>query len=203
MARTAQDVADMVGLLMGKDFTGALKGSWQGVRVGIVQYGPWAPAPFVVEPVDEFTAQVVCLPTPLIASSKLTRAQKDEMRQAVEKIRKMGGTVTEDVTLNPFWEYSDFMATRGIDADSFWGEYSYCRAPVLPGYLVTDSLCIAGYGLRDTFDALMTKFETAKVRTLAEMVQYHRAHADICLPPGLFYSISVTFMTPFTDPCPL
>ncbi|EGX88875.1 amidase, putative [Cordyceps militaris CM01] len=150
MARTAKDVADMVGLLMGEDFTGALKGSWQGIKVGIVQYEPWAPAPFVVEPVDEFTAQV-----------------KDGMRQAVEKIRKMGGTVAEDVTLSPFWEYADFMTSRGIDADSFWGDYSHSR-----------------YGLRDVFDALMTKFETAKVRTLAEMIQYHRTHADTCLPPG-------------------
>lgn len=61
----------MVGLLMGEDFTGALKGSWQGVKVGIVQYEPWAPAPFVVEPVDEFTAQVVCLPTLVTVCSRL------------------------------------------------------------------------------------------------------------------------------------
>lgn len=57
--------------------------------------------------------------------------------------------------------------------------------------LFTDSWYTAGYGLRDTFDTLMTKFETAKLRTLAEMVQYHRTHADICLPPGLSYLASV------------
>ncbi len=60
--------------------------------------------------------------------------------------------------------------------------------------IFADPMLTAGYGLRDVFDGLMTKFETAKVRTLAEMVQYHRIHADICLPPGLSYSRIVTFV---------
>jgi amidase len=123
IARTAKDVADMVGLLMGEDFTGALKGSWQGVRVGMVQYDAWAPVPFVVEPVEEFTTQTVCLPAWMAKSSRLISVQKAEMRKAAEKIRKLGGKVVEDVPLSPFWEYSNFMSSRGIDVDSFGSQY--------------------------------------------------------------------------------
>jgi hypothetical protein len=62
---------------------------------------------------------------------KLTCIQKAELQQAVEQIRKMGGTVIEDVPLSPFWDYTNFMETRGIDADSYWSE---CTGIVPRGY---------------------------------------------------------------------
>lgn len=59
IAKTARDVADMLGLLLGKDFSSSLTGSWTGLSVGLVNYDTWAPAPFVVEPIEEFTEQAV------------------------------------------------------------------------------------------------------------------------------------------------
>ncbi|KAI1117380.1 putative amidase [Nemania sp. NC0429] len=143
MGRTARDVADMTSLLTGKEFSHTPTGSWDSVRVGIVEFDPWAAAPFVVEPVEAYTIQV-----------------KAGMRGAAQKIRAMGGIVVENLSLTPFWKFCDDMKSHGLDPDTLWSD-----------------------GFESHFNTLMTKFEVAKVRTLAELVEYHRAHADVCLPP--------------------
>lgn len=83
IARTAKDVADMLMLLLTGDTNfnhhnhhESMKvSSWNGLGVGFVDYGTWAPAPFVVEPVESFTSQTVpkhCsyLPTPLFSNNQ-------------------------------------------------------------------------------------------------------------------------------------
>ncbi|KAI0206452.1 putative amidase [Astrocystis sublimbata] len=143
MGRTACDVADMTSILTGKDFSHTSASSWESIRVGIVEFDPWAAAPFVVEPVEAYTIQV-----------------KAEMREAAQKIRAMGGTVVEDISLSPFVEFCDDMKSRGVDPDTIWSD-----------------------GFENLFNTLMTKFEVSKIHTLAELVEYHKAHADVCLPP--------------------
>ncbi len=32
-------------------------------------------------------------------------------------------------------------------------------------------------------------YEESAVRTLQEMVDFHKQHADVCLPPGMLYNV--------------
>ena len=59
MAKTVDDLAKIMGILMNKDFDSSLKASWDGISVGFVDPELWQPAPFVVEENQEFQEQAV------------------------------------------------------------------------------------------------------------------------------------------------
>ena len=60
MAKTPDDLADIMGLLMkGKDYNSSLKSSWYGIGIGFVDPTLWQPASFVVEDNEEFRVQTV------------------------------------------------------------------------------------------------------------------------------------------------
>ncbi|KAI0113681.1 amidase signature domain-containing protein [Nemania sp. FL0031] len=144
IAKSSKDVADMLSLLMGTDLSHALKGSWAGLRVGIVSYGPWEAASFVVEPIESFTYQV-----------------QKQIDEAASAISTAGATIIRDVPLQPFWKLSDDMqAEHEIDIEELWDA-----------------------DFRNEFESFMTLYETSPIRSLADLVQYHKDHADVCLPP--------------------
>jgi amidase len=63
MAKTVRDLADITSILMGDEgLSDKMKKSWKGLRIGMVDPVIWEPAAFVVEPVQEFTEQIVCCP---------------------------------------------------------------------------------------------------------------------------------------------
>lgn len=63
IGRTAKDLADMIGLLDGTgDYSTSLTNSWEGVRVGFVEFEKWLPASFVVEENEDFKQQIVSTP---------------------------------------------------------------------------------------------------------------------------------------------
>jgi hypothetical protein len=60
MARTAADLADITDLVMGgRDFSSSLTGSWDGSSIGFVNPDLWQPAPFMVEPNEDFVKHTV------------------------------------------------------------------------------------------------------------------------------------------------
>ena len=59
MAKTPDDLAKIMGLLMTRDFDSPLSPSWEGIRVGFVDPTLWQPASFVVEDNEGFRAQAV------------------------------------------------------------------------------------------------------------------------------------------------
>ena len=60
LAKSPEDLAEMMGLLMGgKDFSSYLKASWEGTRIGFVDPALWQPASFVVEDNGDFRIQTV------------------------------------------------------------------------------------------------------------------------------------------------
>lgn len=60
MAKTPDDLADIMGLLMkGKDFKSSLKSSWDGIGIGSVDPTLWQPASLVVEDNEDFRVQTV------------------------------------------------------------------------------------------------------------------------------------------------
>ena len=61
MAKSVEDLANLMTILLDdhRDFSGHLKRSWNNLRVGVVNPDLWQPAPFVVEPNEEFKAQTV------------------------------------------------------------------------------------------------------------------------------------------------
>ena len=59
MAKTPDDLAKIMGLLMNQDFESSLKPSWEGIRIGFVEPMFWQPASFVVEDNEGFRVQVV------------------------------------------------------------------------------------------------------------------------------------------------
>ena len=59
MAKTPDDLAKIMGLLMNKDFDSLLGSSWKGIGVGFVDPTLWQPASFVVEDNENFRVQAV------------------------------------------------------------------------------------------------------------------------------------------------
>ena len=59
MAKTTDDLAKIMGLLMNKNFDSSLKASWDGLNVGFVDPEHWQPASFVVEENKDFQDQTV------------------------------------------------------------------------------------------------------------------------------------------------
>ena len=59
MAKTPDDLAKIMGLLMTKHFDSSLSPSWKGIGVGFVDPRLWQPASFVVEENEEFRLQAV------------------------------------------------------------------------------------------------------------------------------------------------
>ena len=59
MAKTPDDLAKIMGLLMNKDFDSSLNSSWDGIRLGFVDPTLWQPASFVVEDNEDFRLQAV------------------------------------------------------------------------------------------------------------------------------------------------
>ena len=59
MAKTPDDLAKIMGLLMNKKFDSSLSSSWRGIRLGFVDPALWQPASFVVEDNKNFRAQAV------------------------------------------------------------------------------------------------------------------------------------------------
>ncbi|WPJ67174.1 hypothetical protein SMAC4_07005 [Sordaria macrospora] len=143
IARTAKDVADMLTLLTGTNLSHESKISWDGLRVGFVDYDIWAPATFVVEPVESFTSQT-----------------KADIEAVAAKISSLGGKVVRDVPLPPFGQLTEIIEQKhNVNPDDLWG-----------------------YGFRDEFDAFVSLYETSQIRSLAELVQFNKDHADRCLP---------------------
>ena len=131
IAKSSQDVADMLGLLLGgRTFTQVLRKSWTGLKIGFVSYDPWAPAPFVVEPVESFTSQVVSpayvrLNTEF-ATTDIRPEQKKEMDEAATRIASLGAKVVRDITLPPFSELSKILEEEhGINPDDLWGKSTH------------------------------------------------------------------------------
>lgn len=59
MAKTPDDLAKIMGLLMTRDFDSPLNSSWKDIGIGFVNPRLWQPASFVVEDNEEFRAQAV------------------------------------------------------------------------------------------------------------------------------------------------
>lgn len=58
IARTAGDLASMTALLVGEEnLSPSLGESWEGIVLGMVDPDLWQPAPFVVEPNEDFKKQ--------------------------------------------------------------------------------------------------------------------------------------------------
>lgn len=67
MAKSVKDLADLMTILMDshQDFSMNVLKSWKGLRVGFVDPDLWQPAPFVVEPNEDFKAQTVSHEDPI------------------------------------------------------------------------------------------------------------------------------------------
>lgn len=60
MARTAADLADIPGFMMGgRDFSSSLTGSWDGLSKEFVNPDLWQPAPLLVEHNGDFVKETV------------------------------------------------------------------------------------------------------------------------------------------------
>ncbi|KAL8948364.1 MAG: hypothetical protein Q9222_005448 [Ikaeria aurantiellina] len=83
MAKTVEDLAQIMGLLQGgRDYTPHLTSSFKGLRLGSVDPGSWKAADFVVEPNQDFDQQNLAA-----------------MNAAISKIRNAGARVVQPVKL--------------------------------------------------------------------------------------------------------
>ncbi|TVY78524.1 putative amidase [Lachnellula suecica] len=87
------------------------------------------------------------------------KLQQDlDFHSAIETIRKSGGVVIEDVVLP---QVADLL-WEGEDALEFiWGK-----------------------DLKSNLESFLAEYEDAEVRTVEELVQFNKDHADVELPPG-------------------
>lgn len=67
MAKSVKDLANLMTILMDshQDFSMNVQQSWKGLRIGFVDPDLWQPAPFVVEPNEDFKAQTVSSGDPI------------------------------------------------------------------------------------------------------------------------------------------
>ncbi|KAI7973192.1 hypothetical protein EIK77_004469 [Talaromyces pinophilus] len=82
MAKSVKDLAELLKLIQGTDYSSFLTNSWEGIRIGVVDPDLWQPADFVVEPNEEYRAETY-------------KALED----AINKIRDNGGDVQQPVQL--------------------------------------------------------------------------------------------------------
>ncbi|KAI1156479.1 amidase signature domain-containing protein [Nemania diffusa] len=108
----------------------SVNSSLGGFLLGIVSYGSWETASFVVEPVESFAAQAI-----------------DE---AASAISAACATKLSD----------DMQAEHNMDIEELWDA-----------------------NFKNDFENFMTLHETSPIRSLVDLVQYHKNHADVCLPP--------------------
>lgn len=59
MAKSAEDLANLMGVLQGKAYRASLTKSWKGLRLGFVDPSRWQPADFIAEPRKDFREQFV------------------------------------------------------------------------------------------------------------------------------------------------
>lgn len=65
MAKSPLDLSHTVSVLLGEtDLSRHLTGSWDGIRLGFVDFGEWRHSQIWVEPHDEFFRRQVVLPCP-------------------------------------------------------------------------------------------------------------------------------------------
>lgn len=62
-AKTPQDLADLMGVIMKKDFSTSMKSSWHGISVGFVDATMWKFPDGIIEPNAEFRNQLVSSPS--------------------------------------------------------------------------------------------------------------------------------------------
>ncbi|KAF2469965.1 amidase signature enzyme [Lindgomyces ingoldianus] len=101
MAKTPSDLANLMEVLQEKRYAEFLTKSWEGLKIGFVDPALWQPAPFVVEPVPEFTAQ-----------------SNEAFASAVERIRGKGAKVVENVPLITLPEVFENGVEGVFDTDS-------------------------------------------------------------------------------------
>jgi amidase len=86
MAKTPEDLASLIGIMMGKNFTGDLTKSWKGLKVGFVDPAAWPFSPQAALPDPVFVAQ-----------------QREAYATAAQTVISAGGNVKEKVPI-PFME---------------------------------------------------------------------------------------------------
>jgi amidase len=86
MAKTPEDLASLIGIMMGKNFAGNLTKSWKGLKVGFVDPAAWPFSPHAALPDPVFVAQ-----------------QREAYATAVQTVISAGGNVKEKVPI-PFME---------------------------------------------------------------------------------------------------
>lgn len=63
-AKTPTDLADLMSVIMNKDFSASMKSSWDGISVGFVDATLWKFPDGIIEPNPEFREQLVSPPSP-------------------------------------------------------------------------------------------------------------------------------------------
>jgi amidase len=63
-AKTPADLADLMGILMKKDFSTSMQSTWDGISVGFVDATLWKFPDGIIEPNPEFREQLVSSPFP-------------------------------------------------------------------------------------------------------------------------------------------
>lgn len=111
MAKSVKDLAELLKLIQGTDYSSFLTNSWEGIRIGVVDPDLWQPADFVVEPNEEYRAQTY-------------KALED----AINKIRDNGGDVRRPVRLVSLGELTS--DPRGVsEIEELMGESKVTDRP--------------------------------------------------------------------------
>jgi len=83
VGKSTRDMATLLGIIQGGiDYTPRLKTSWEGLKVGFVDVELWWPAPFMVEPREDYQNQV-----------------RAEVQAAVDLVSQRGAKVVQPVHL--------------------------------------------------------------------------------------------------------
>lgn len=98
MAKCAEDVANLLGVLAEEDYSTWLGSDWKDIRVGFVDPNLWQPAAWIVESSEAFKKQTCTA-----------------MKAAIAKIRTLGSEVIENVPLISLADVVDGSGLESID----------------------------------------------------------------------------------------
>ncbi|KAF2660523.1 amidase signature enzyme [Lophiostoma macrostomum CBS 122681] len=102
------------------------------------------------------------LPAPHVVepAEEFWKQTREAIEIAAARIRDAGGRVRRDVPLVTMPELKVMEKRGGVDTDD-----------------------VFGHNFKASIDAFLSGYRESPVRSLQEMVEYNRTHADVCLPP--------------------
>ena len=170
LAKTAADVGILLDALSGKNTasggpheTAARTKSWSDIRVGVLDPEIWQQPHVMIKPVPSATEQMV-----------------RSINSAYTALKPLVKEFHRNIEV---YHVPDVLKMSGTTFQTIFGKFPYLRGP--------ESNELEASALGKELDQWLSSYDTCKVSSLEELIEFNIKHADQELPPGISPFITV------------